>query len=90
MNQGPRYVRLMEKSRGQKSRATVPLMLAHLTVKRQSTVQSGSFPALSKLCQSRGRLPSGMAQYRGLATEGRQMYNKPSTPHHPALIPMYE
>jgi hypothetical protein len=25
MNQGPRYVRLMEKSRGQKSRATVPL-----------------------------------------------------------------
>ncbi len=27
MNQGPRYVRLMEKSRGQKSRATVPLIL---------------------------------------------------------------
>ncbi len=26
MNQGHRYVRLMEKSRGQKSRATVPLM----------------------------------------------------------------
>jgi hypothetical protein len=26
MNQGPRYVRLMEKSRGQKSRATVPLI----------------------------------------------------------------
>jgi hypothetical protein len=25
MNQGPRYVRLMGKSRGQKSRATVPL-----------------------------------------------------------------
>jgi hypothetical protein len=25
MNQGPRYVRLMEKSRGKKSRATVPL-----------------------------------------------------------------
>jgi hypothetical protein len=25
MNQGPRYVHLMEKSRGQKSRATVPL-----------------------------------------------------------------
>jgi hypothetical protein len=25
MNQGPRYVRLMDKSRGQKSRATVPL-----------------------------------------------------------------
>jgi hypothetical protein len=25
MNQGPRYVRLMEKSRGQKSCATVPL-----------------------------------------------------------------
>jgi hypothetical protein len=25
MNQGPRYVRLMEKSEGQKSRATVPL-----------------------------------------------------------------
>jgi hypothetical protein len=28
MNQGPRYVRLMEKSRGQKSRATVPLRSA--------------------------------------------------------------
>jgi hypothetical protein len=25
MNQGPKYIRLMEKSRGQKSRATVPL-----------------------------------------------------------------
>jgi hypothetical protein len=25
MNQGPRYVRLMEKSRGKKSRASVPL-----------------------------------------------------------------
>ncbi len=28
MNQGPRYVCLMEKSRGQKSRATVPLTSA--------------------------------------------------------------
>jgi hypothetical protein len=27
MNQGPRYVRLMEKSRGKKSRATVPLSM---------------------------------------------------------------
>ncbi len=31
MNQGPRYVRLMEKSRGQKSRATVPLNWLILT-----------------------------------------------------------
>ncbi len=30
MNQGPRYVRLMEKSRGQKSRATVPLNIQSL------------------------------------------------------------
>jgi hypothetical protein len=28
MNQGPRYVRLMEKSRGKKSRATVPLIMS--------------------------------------------------------------
>jgi hypothetical protein len=33
MNQGPRYVHLMEKSRGKKSRATVPLSKAErLTV----------------------------------------------------------
>jgi hypothetical protein len=30
MNQGPRYVRLMEKSRGQKSRATVPLIYTEM------------------------------------------------------------
>jgi hypothetical protein len=32
MNQGPRYVRLMEKSRGQKSRATVPLSSENLQI----------------------------------------------------------
>ncbi len=32
MNQGPRYARLMEKSRGQKSRATVPLSLFSLNI----------------------------------------------------------
>jgi hypothetical protein len=31
MNQGPRYVRLMEKSRGKKSRATVPLILSFIS-----------------------------------------------------------
>ncbi len=32
MNQGPRYVRLMEKSRGKKSRATVPLSSENLRI----------------------------------------------------------
>jgi hypothetical protein len=48
MNQGPRYVRLMEKSRGQKSRATVPLSV--LTVTLSSTFCSLTVSVLHGLC----------------------------------------
>ncbi len=40
MNQGPRYVCLMEKSRGQKSRATVPLNYAQIVTQVCQSVHS--------------------------------------------------
>ncbi len=50
-------------------------MIRHLT-KAATGLEFCSPPAQGKLCQSLGGLPPGMAEYRGLASDGRQRYKK--------------
>ncbi len=57
MNQGTRYVRLMEKSRGQKSRATVPLIGVNLPYV-QIISKEGYVPPPLGMARAAGPRPS--------------------------------
>jgi hypothetical protein len=64
MNQGPRYVRLMEESRGQKSRATVPLRAAIRDRQISGFLSSLASRMNIKQCRGKGNLSSSPESHK--------------------------
>jgi hypothetical protein len=64
MNQGPRYVRLMEKSRGQKSSATAPLISLRSEAKNSKRKEAKKNIYFSRERAKRMRNGSRFASFR--------------------------